>query len=84
MDIDPAPFLKNLFWYTDEQDYIKNLIKEDRVKAEHFHSDKLLKRLIDLVDFAFKGRNTTTVVLIPTVHPIGIEKSRRNVLLKVL
>ena len=38
MGIDPAPFWANLFLYTYEHDYIKNLIKEDRVKAKHFHS----------------------------------------------
>ena len=38
MGIDPAPFWGNLFLYTYEHDYIKKLIKEDRVKAKHFHS----------------------------------------------
>ena len=38
MGIDPAPFWANLFLYTYEHDYIKKLIKEDRVKAKHFHS----------------------------------------------
>ena len=38
MGIDPAPFWANLFLYTYEHDYIKELIKEDRVKAKHFHS----------------------------------------------
>ena len=32
------PFGANLFLYTYEHDYIKKLIKEDRVKAKHFHS----------------------------------------------
>ena len=38
MGIDPAPFWANLFLYTYEHDYIEKLIKEDRVKAKHFHS----------------------------------------------
>ena len=38
MGIDPAPFWANLFLYSYEHEYIKNLIKEDRVKAKHFHS----------------------------------------------
>ena len=38
MGIDPAPFWANLFLYTYEHDYIKKLIKENRVKAKHFHS----------------------------------------------
>lgn len=38
MGIDPAPFWANLFLYTYEHDYIKQLIKGDRVKAKHFHS----------------------------------------------
>ena len=38
MGIDPAPFWANLFLYTYEHDYINKLIKEDRVKAKHFHA----------------------------------------------
>ena len=38
MGIDPAPFWANLFLYTYEHSYINQLIKEDRVKAKHFHS----------------------------------------------
>ena len=38
MGIDPAPFWANLFLYAYEHDYIRKLIKEDRVKAKHFHS----------------------------------------------
>jgi hypothetical protein len=38
MGIDPAPFWANLFLYTYEHEYINNLIKEDRVKAKHFHA----------------------------------------------
>ena len=38
MGIDPAPFWANLFLYTYEHNYIKELIKTDRVKAKHFHS----------------------------------------------
>ena len=38
MGIDPAPFWANLFLYTYEYNYIKELIKTDRVKAKHFHS----------------------------------------------
>ena len=38
MGIDPAPFWANLFLYTYEHEYIQKLIKEDRVKAKHFHS----------------------------------------------
>ena len=38
MGNDPAPFWANLFLYSYEHDYIKHLIKEDRVKAKHFHS----------------------------------------------
>ena len=38
MGIDPAPFWANLFLYTYEHDYINKLIKEDRIKAKHFHS----------------------------------------------
>lgn len=38
MGIDPAPFWANLFLYTYEHEYIQKLIKEDRVKAKHFHA----------------------------------------------
>ena len=47
MGIDPAPFWANLVLYTYEHDYIKKHIKEDRVKAKHFHSTF---RLIDIDD----------------------------------
>ena len=38
MGIDPAPFWANLFLYKYEHQYIKNLIKNNRIKAKHFHS----------------------------------------------
>ena len=38
MGIDPAPFWANLFLYAYEHEFMKNLIKEDRIKAKHFHS----------------------------------------------
>ena len=38
MGIDPAPFWANLFLYTYEHDYINKLIRDDRVKAKHFHA----------------------------------------------
>ena len=44
MGIDPAPFWANLFLYTYESDYVRNLIKTDKAKAAHFHATK---RFID-------------------------------------
>ena len=38
MGIDPAPFWANLFLYKYEHQYIKDLIKNDRIKAKHFHA----------------------------------------------
>ena len=38
MGIDPAPFWANLFLYSYEHEYMKNLIKTDRVLAKHFHA----------------------------------------------
>ena len=38
MGIDPAPFWANLFLYIYEHNYIKELIKTDRVKAKYIHS----------------------------------------------
>ena len=38
MGIDPAPFWANLFLYKYEHQYIKDLIRTNRVKAKHFHS----------------------------------------------
>ena len=52
MGIDPAPFWANLFLYSYEHDYIKNLIKEDRVKAKHFHSTfRFIDDLCNLNEF---------------------------------
>ena len=38
MGIDPAPFWANLFLYTYEEAYVSSLIKNDKIKARHFHS----------------------------------------------
>jgi hypothetical protein len=38
MGIDPAPFWANLFLYSYEHEYMKNLIKSDRVLAKHLHA----------------------------------------------
>ena len=37
MGIDPAPFWANLFLYTYEYEYMKQLIQSDKVKARHYH-----------------------------------------------
>ena len=44
MGIDPAPFWLNLFLHTYENEYISELISNDKVKARHFHTTE---RLID-------------------------------------
>ena len=44
MGIDPAPFWANLFLYTYENEYMSELISNDKVKARHFHATK---RFID-------------------------------------
>ena len=44
MGIDPAPFWANLFLYQYEHRYMNEQIKNDTVKARHFHSTK---RFID-------------------------------------
>ena len=44
MGIDPAPFWANLFLYTYENEYLPELISNDKVKACHFHATK---RFID-------------------------------------
>ena len=44
MRIDPAPFWANLFLYTYENEYMSELISNDKVKARHFHATK---RFID-------------------------------------
>ena len=57
MGIDPAPFWANLFLYSYEHDYIKHLIKEDRVKAKHFHSTfRFIDDLCSLNDGGEFGR----------------------------
>ena len=57
MGIDPAPFWANLFLYTYEHEYIKKLIKEDRVKAKHFHSTfRFIDDLCSLNDGGMFGR----------------------------
>ena len=37
MGIDPVPFRENLFLYTCENEYMIELISNDKVKARHFH-----------------------------------------------
>ena len=44
MGIDPDPFWANLFLYTYENEYMSEVISNDRVKARHFHA---VKRFID-------------------------------------
>ena len=44
MSIDPAPLWANLFLYQYENEYISELILNDKVKAHHFHATK---RFID-------------------------------------
>ena len=57
MGIDPAPFWANLFLYSYEHDYIRDLIKEDRVKAKHFHSTfRFIDDLCTLNDGGLFGR----------------------------
>ena len=57
MGIDPAPFWANLFLYSYEHDYIRDLIKEDRVKAKHFHSTfRFIDDLCNLNDGGLFGR----------------------------
>ena len=42
MEIDPAPFWANLFFYAyEENEYMSELISNDKVKARHFHATKL-------------------------------------------
>ena len=38
--IDPATFFENLLLYTYENEYISELISNDKVKACHFHATK--------------------------------------------
>ena len=42
MGIDPAPFWANLFLYTYENEYMSELISNDKVKARHFHATNVL------------------------------------------
>ena len=57
MGIDPAHFWANLFLYTYEHDYIKKLIKEDRVKAKLFHSTfRFIDDLCSINDWGEFGR----------------------------
>ena len=44
MGIDLAPFWANLFLNTCENEYMSELISNDKVKARHFHASK---RFID-------------------------------------
>ena len=44
MGIDPDPFWANLFLYTYENEYMSEVISNDRVKARHFRA---VKRFID-------------------------------------
>ena len=57
MGIDPAPFWANLFLYTYEHDFINKTIKEDRIKAKHFHSTfRFIDDLCSLNDGGMFGR----------------------------
>ena len=47
MGIDPAPLWTNIFLYTCENEYISELISNDKVKARHFHATQ---RFIDDLD----------------------------------
>ena len=40
MGIDPAPFWPNLFLCACENDYMSELISDDKIKACHFHATK--------------------------------------------
>ena len=40
MRIDPAPFWANLLLCTFENEYVSELISNDKVKASHFHATK--------------------------------------------
>ena len=40
MGIDLAPYWANLFLYTYENEYMSELISNDKVKACHFHMTK--------------------------------------------
>ena len=40
MGSEPAPFLANIFLYTHENEYMSELISNDKVKACHFHATK--------------------------------------------
>ena len=42
--IDPAPFWASLFLYTHKNEYMSELISNDKVKAHYFHATK---RFID-------------------------------------
>ena len=50
MGIDPAPFWANLLIYTYENEYISELISNDKVKAHHFHA---AKRFIDVYKYIY-------------------------------
>ena len=57
MGIDPAPFWANLFLYTYEEAYMSDLIKEDKIKARHFHStNRFIDDLCALNDGGEFGR----------------------------
>ena len=46
MGIDPAPFWANFFLYTYENEYISELISNDKVKARHFHATNVLLMIL--------------------------------------
>ena len=44
MGIDPAPLWPNLFLYADENEYMSELVSNDKVKVRYFHATE---RFID-------------------------------------
>ena len=47
MGINPAPFWANLYLYTNEEEFVSDLVKgeqESKIRARHFHSNR---RFID-------------------------------------
>ena len=47
MRIDPAPLWANLFLYKYENEYISQLISNDKVKARHFHATNVLLMILE-------------------------------------
>ena len=73
MGIDPAPFWANLFLYSYEEEYVRNLITNDKIKARKFHAtSRYIDDLLSLNDGSEFGN------VYKEIYPNSLELKQEN------